>query len=206
MGRQSALAKTKNYPIRPPVFATRADVDAAIEALSPADERRIEKTSRYYIRGLGKLTRSRSYKELQQDAITAIYIGAEDADAGRHWPKNEVSFVKFFIRTMESTVSHWADEAKREVLDSETVAETEDGETRTLLSQTPDPTPSPERELIAKEEVAQIVGVFNDDSEAWVVLEAWKLGMKGPEIMRDYGLSEKTYEAARKRIRYKVKA
>jgi predicted transcriptional regulator len=198
------LAKIKNT--RSTVFATRGDIDAAIEGLSLADERRIEKVAQYFVRGLGRLTRTRTFKELQQDAIAAIYVGAEDRDAGRHWPKDEVSFVLFFVRTMESIVSHWAEDAEREVLDSETVVETEEGESVSLLSRTPDPAPLPDRELIAQEEVRRILQLFDDDSEAWVVLESWRLGMKGPEIMREYGFSEKTLEATCKRIRYKVKA
>jgi hypothetical protein len=198
------LAKIKNT--RPTVFASRDDIDAAVDGLSPADERRIEKVARYFVRGLGRLSRTRTFEELQQDTVTAIYVGAEDRNAGRHWPKDEVSFVLFFIRTMESIVSHWAEDAEREVLDSETIVETEEGESISMLSQTPDPAPLPDRELIAKEEVRRILQLFDDDSEAWVVLEAWKLGMKGPEIMREYGFSEKTLEATCKRIRYKVKA
>jgi hypothetical protein len=48
------LAKRKNT--RSTVFASRADIDAAIEVLSPADGRRIEKVAQYFVRGLGKLT------------------------------------------------------------------------------------------------------------------------------------------------------
>jgi hypothetical protein len=198
------LAKT-NKP-RASTPATRADIDVAIDGLSPADERRIEKVAQYFVRSLGKMRRARSFEELQQETITAIYIGAEDPNAGRHWPKNEVSFVKFFIQSMKSIVSHWAEDAEREVLDSETIVDTEEGETVSLLSQTPDQAPLPDRELIAKEEVWRIMQVFDDDSEAWVVLEAWKLGMKGPEIMQEYGFSKNTFEATCKRIRYKVKA
>jgi hypothetical protein len=198
------LAKTKNT--RSSAFATRADVDAAVEALSPADERRIEKAARYFVRGLGRLIRTRSFSELEQEAITAIYIGAENPKVGRHWPTDQVSFVQFFVRTMESIASHWAEDADREVLDSETVVGREQGGTVSLLGKIPDPAPLPDRELIAKEEVAKIMRGFDDDGEACVVLEAWKLGMKGPEIMREYGFTDKTYQATCKRIRYKVKA
>jgi hypothetical protein len=107
---------------------------------------------------------------------------------------------------MESIVSHWAENAEREVLDSETIVDTEEGETVSVLSKTPDPAPLPDRELVAKEEVRKIMQLFDDDNEAWIVLEAWRLGMKGHEIVREYGFSEKTFEATCKRIRYKVKA
>jgi hypothetical protein len=198
------LAKTKNTGSS--VIATRADVDAAIEALSLADERRLERAASYYIKGLGGFARGTTAKDLLHEATAAIYIGAEDPKTGRHWPKSEVSFVKFFVRTMESIVSHWAEAAEREDLDSETVAETEDGETESRLSRIPDPAPLPDRELIAQEEVRKIMALFDDDSEAWVILEARRLGMKGPEIIEEYGLSKPAFEAAYKRIRYKVKA
>jgi dienelactone hydrolase len=198
------LAKSKNTGS--PVIATRADINAAIEALSPADERRLERAARYYINGLGRFVRGRTAEELLQEATTAMYIGANDAKAGRHWPKNEVPFVIFLGQTMKSIVSHWLEAAEREVLDSETVVETEGGETASLLSQTPDAAPLPERELITKEEVAKIVELFDNDSHAWIVLEGWKVGMKGPEIIEEYELSHQDFEKACKRIRYKVKA
>jgi hypothetical protein len=198
------LAKSKNTGSS--VIATRAEVDAAIEALSLGDERRLERAASYYINGLGRFKRGRTAKVLLHEATTAIYIGAEDPNAGRHWPKSEVSFVKFFVRTMESIVSHWAEAAEREDLDSETVVEMEDGETGSYLSRIPDPAPLPDRELIAREEVRQIMALFDGDSEAWLILEAWRLGMKGPEIIEEYGLSKPAFEAACKRIRYKVKA
>lgn len=198
------MAKT-NKP-GSPALATRTDIDAAFEALSTADERRIEKAARYFVRGLGKLIRTRSFEELQQEAVTAIYIGAEDPKAGRHWPRDEVSLVKFFVGVMRSITSHWLEEAQQEIFDSETVVETEEGDTVSLLSQMSDPAPLADRELNAKEGTETIMSLFSDDGEAWIVLEAWKLGMKGPEIMRDYGLTEKALQAACKRIRYKVKA
>lgn len=198
------MAKTKNT--RSAAFATRAEVDAAIEALTPADEIRIKKVAQYYIRGMGGLARTTSFEDLHHEAVAAICIGAENPNTGRHWPKDEVSFLVFFVRTMESIVSHWAEDAAHEDLDSETVVETEDKETISRLSQTPDPTPLPDRQIVALNEVTTIVKLFNEDGEAWVVLEAWRLGMKGPEIMREYGFSEKTYEATCKRIRYRVRA
>lgn len=198
------MAKSKNTGS--PVIATRADIDAAIEELSPEDERRLERAARYHIKGLGRFARGRSADELLQEATTAMYIGADDAKVGRHWPKNQVPFVRFLDQTMRSIASHWLEAAEREVLDSETVVETEQGETVSLLSQTPHPAPLPDRELIAKEEVRKILELFDGDSEAWVILEAWKLGMKGPEIIEEYGLSKSAFEAACKRVRYKVKA
>lgn len=197
------MAKSKNTGSS--VIATRADIDAAIEALSSADAKRLELAARYYIKGLGRFARGRTAEELQHEATTAMYIGAEDPNAGRHWPKS-VPFVTFFARTMESIASHWLEAAEREVLDSETIVETEEGETVSLLSQTPHPAALPDRELIAKEEVAKIIELFDDDSQAWIILEAWKVGMKGPEITEEYGLSKSNIEAACKRIRYKVTA
>lgn len=188
------MAKTKKTGSS--VIATRADLDAAIEALSPDEERRLERAARYYINGLGRFARGRTAKVLVHEATTAIYIGAEDPKAGRHWPKTEVTFVKFFVRTMESIVSHWAEAAEREDLDSETVLETEEGESVSLLTRTPDPAPLPDQELIAKDEVAKIMALFDQDGEAWIILEAWRLGMKGPEIIEEYGLSKPAFEAA----------
>lgn len=119
----------------------------------------------------------------------------------------EVSFIKFVDRAMESIASHWAEAYEHEaVLESETLFETDGGELLSPLDVAPTGAPSQEREVIANEELEQVLRIFEGDNEAAIIIEAWGLGMKGPEIMGQFGLSEERYEAGRKRIRYKVKA
>jgi len=120
---------------------------------------------------------------------------------------SEVSFIKFVDRTMESIASHWAEAYEHEpVLESETLVETDDGGLLSPLDATPTGAPSQEREAIANEELGEVLRIFEGDNEAALIIEAWGLGMKGPEIMEQFGLSEERYEAGRKRIRYKVRA
>jgi len=204
---RAALGKTKKSQTRPLVVATRADIDAAIEALSAADEKRLEKAARYRVKGLGRRAGTRSYRDLLHDALVSIFVGAENPDDGRHWPMSEVSFIKFVDRTMESIASHWAEAYEHEpVLESETLVETDDGGLLSPLDATPTGAPSQEREAIANEELGEVLRIFEGDNEAALIIEAWGLGMKGPEIMEQFGLSEERYEAGRKRIRYKVRA
>lgn len=68
-------------------YATREDVEKAVEQLSPEDERRLQKFALYRIRGLGRKAVGWSHEDLQREAITATWIGAEDPDEGGRWRK-----------------------------------------------------------------------------------------------------------------------
>jgi hypothetical protein len=68
------------------------------------------------------------------------------------------------------------------------------------------PVPSPEQSFSGKERLEAALSLFVGDSEASLIIEAWGLGMTGPEIQEQFGLSEERYDAGRKRIRYQVKA
>jgi hypothetical protein len=61
-----------------------------------------------------------------------------------------------------------------------------------------------DRSLIAKQEVAGIFRMFKDDSDATEVLQGWYDDLKPNEIRQKYGLDEKSFAAAKKRIRLKL--
>jgi DNA-directed RNA polymerase specialized sigma24 family protein len=190
-----------------PEYATRDDVERAVELLSSADQLRLTRFARYRIRGLGRMAIARDHEDLLREAITSTWIGAEGGDEGRRWKKNTVSFVHQLLGAMRSIASHWkaAHDEDEAYLDSEVAVETENGEVLSLVENAPSGAPSQERVLIAKEKLNAVYQMFLDDDDAALVIEGIKEGWTGPEIVERLGLSQKRYEAAIKRIRYRVR-
>ncbi len=188
-------------------YATREDVERAVDFLSPADEMRLEKFARYRIRGLGRKVTGRDHKDLQREAITSTWIGAGDLGEGRRWRKSNVTFVQHMLGAMRSISSHWKEAAEDDEaqLDSELAFEGEDGEMLSPLENAPSNAPDQERSLSAKEQLGTIFRLFQKDDDAALVIEGIREGWSGPEIMERLGLPRNRYEAALRRIRYHVK-
>lgn len=204
-----ALEKPKKKgKTREPTIASRVDIDQAIEKLSTADERRLEQFAKFKIKGLGRKARGQDNKELLQQAIESVYVGADDPENGRHWPINEVEFVPFLIGVMRSIASHWGDSfSDREAyLETEVVSETDEGELISPLDNVQSAEPLPDRTLIAKEELGSILKSFAGDDDAILIIEAWAEGMTSTEIVEGLGMPKERLEAGAKRIRYHVRA
>ena len=183
-------------------IATREEIDQAIERLTEAELVRLQKFAAWRIRGLGRGALRREGDDLLSEALTATIAGAEGSDSGRRWNK-KVDFIKHLLEAMRSISHHWKEQFDEQEarLESEILVITPEGEETTLMAQVETGQPDPERILLAKEEVGQILKMFEEDDEAILVLEGWVEGMTGPEIV-DLGLTPKQYEAAVKRIRY----
>jgi RNA polymerase sigma-70 factor (ECF subfamily) len=202
------LSTAKTKPKEVQVFAVRSDIERAIASLSLADQRKLEKAARYRVKGAGRAAQGRDHKVLLHDAILCILEGAESADHGRHWPKNTVPFGVFVGGILRSIASHWRDEwnENEEILESDLLVETATGELLSPLDLAISGESSQERSVIAKEQLNAVLKLFAGDAEAETIIEAWALGMTGPEITAQFGISESRFDAARKRIRYQVKA
>lgn len=188
-------------------YASREDVEQAVESLSSADERRLARYARYKVRGLGRKALGRDHEDLLREAIKSTWIGAEEGEEGRRWRKNTIPFVQHLLGAMRSIASHWKqgvddDEAQ---LDSELAVETLEGDLLSPVENTASEVPGQERTLIAKEALNAVYQMFYDDDDAALVIEGIKEGWSGPEIVEQLGLSQKRYEAAIKRIRYRVR-
>ena len=197
---------TKKTAVSSAGYADRSDIDQAISSLSVVEERRLEQYARYKIRGLGRKAGSHTFEDLLNEAITAILIGAEKPDAGRHWRKTEVDFVKFVAGVMRSIASHWGESfEEQEYRNSDLTVESEDGQVVSPIDMASSSQPSQERTAIAKEELTAVLKLFEDDDDAILIVEALREGMTGPEIVEQLGMPKKQFEAGMKRIRYKVK-
>ncbi len=188
-------------------YATRGDIEQAVESLSSSDELRLEKFASYKTRGLGRKAVYRDHEDLLSEAIKSTWIGAEDPNAGRRWRNKDVSFVQHLLGAMRSIASHWKEtvddcEAK---LDSDLTVETEDGEMLSPVENAPSDEPDQERVLIAKEQLAAIFRLFQGDDDAALVIEGIREGWTGTEIIERLALPKNRYEAALRRIRYRLK-
>ncbi|MBZ5532079.1 MAG: hypothetical protein LAO20_11665 [Acidobacteriia bacterium] len=190
-----------------PEYGTRDDVERAVESLSSEDELRLARFARYKIRGLGRKAKGRDHEDLRSEAIKATWIGAGGGDEGRRWKKSTVPFVQQLLGAMRSIASHWkaAHDEDETYLDSEVAVETGDGDILSPVDNAPSGAPSQERDLLAKEALNSVYQMFHDDDDAALVIEGIKEGWSGPEITEQLGLSRKQYEAAIKRIRYRVR-
>jgi hypothetical protein len=190
---------------KPGPFGTKADVDAAITALSPADGRRLEQFARYKMKGLGKRARGNTHEDLLQQAMLSICEGTEGIDAGRRWPM-AVPFPVFVAGVMRSIASHWADSYHEQEAqcESDLLIEGDSGSTVSPLDNAPSSAPALDRGIIAKEELAEVLALFKDDDNAIIIIEGWEEGWTPREIIELMTKAE--YAAGVKRIRYKVKA
>jgi hypothetical protein len=188
-------------------YATREDVERAVDSLSPADEMRLEKFARYRMRGLGRKATGRDHEDLQREAITSTWIGSGDSKEGRRWRKSNITFVQHMLGAIRSISSHWKEAAEDDEaqLDSDLAFEGRDGEMLSPVENAPSNAPDQERSLAAKEQLGAIFRLFQNDDDAALVIEGIREDWSGPEIMERLGLPKNRYEAALKRIRYHVK-
>jgi hypothetical protein len=172
-------------------YATDAEVEAAIRALSDADGVRLRKVASFRARGLAGLGLGVSADDLLQEAIMRTLAG------GRRWRKS-VTFVKHLIKTLGSLANHLRDELKGGTV---VPATAEDPEGRldgvALKSRMPDG----ERVAAANEQLATISKMFDKDDEVGLVLEGLAAGMTGPEIQVDLNINETQYETIMTRLR-----
>jgi len=189
-----------------PAYATREEVEQAVELLSPADEVRLKKFASYRMRGLGSKSAYRDADDLLREAIKSVWIGAGDPNEGRRWRKNEVTFVAQIFGAMRSIASHWkeASDDGETYLESDLIVETDNGETLSPLDNAPSTAAGPERTMTAKDELEAIYRRFQGDEDPALVLEGIKEQWSGPEIIERL-LPKKRYEAALKKIRYHVR-
>lgn len=183
----------------------KIEVDRAIKALSVSDLLRLQGFAKFLILGLGRAARGRDWQDLLDEAFYRTLIGVEDAQKGRHWNK-EVSFSRHLAGAMRSIASFW----KRQFRDQNTYLSSElsiydaEGEEHSPFDNVPSPCASPDKRLIEKSEEDRVLRLFSGDAEATTVLEGLLAGLNKNDIKLKYGLDEKRYMAAMRRIRGKL--
>ena len=93
----------------------------------------------------------------------------------------------------------------KSIPESELVTVNDEGETHSPFDKLVDPAPDALRAAVAKEKLLRISGMFKDDDDAILVLEAWyRDGWKREDFI-NVGMSPSDYDAAVKRIHYRVR-
>ena len=185
----------------------KIEVDRAIEALTSSELLRLQQFADYRVRGLGRAARGRTGEDLLQEAELRTLIGAEATGKGRRWNKN-VDFVWHLTGTMRSISNCWRRQFEAAAQRKETEAYLiptlpiydAEGQEHSPLDDLGSGQATADQLLIEKDEEEGVLSRFKDDPEATQVLHGLLDGLKKNEIMSKYGLGEKQYAAAVKRI------
>ncbi len=117
----------------------------------------------------------------------------------RRWNKEKVEFKHFLFGVLRS-ITHNAirkDHGRSNVVPLDQTDCPASTNPEALLMAT-------EREERARQTLARIEQLFVDDTEVALIIWCLKLGMKGPEIQSDLGISKTEYETIVKRMRRKL--
>jgi len=183
----------------------KVEVDRMIEMLTTAELPKLQKFADFRVRGLGRAARGRTWEDLLQEAVLRTLIGAEATQKGRHWNK-DVDFVRHLTGAMQSISNCWKRQFKETeaYLISEFPRHDAEGQEHSPLDSVASEHAPADQCLIEKDEEDRVLAMFKDDSEATRVLRALLDGLKKNEIKSRYGLDERKYAAAVKRIRVKL--
>jgi CheY-like chemotaxis protein len=180
----------------------RIEVEQAIEALTSSELLRLQQFADFRIRGLGRAARGRTGEDLLSEAQFRTLKGAGVTREGRHWNKH-VDFVWHLTGAMRSISNGWKRQftEKEAYLISEVSIHDAEGQEHSPLDNLVSEHKTADQRLIEKDKEEWVLSKFKDDPEATQVLQGLLDGLKKNEIMSKYGLSEKQYAAAVKRIR-----
>lgn len=182
--------------------ASQEEIVAAIQCLSEADNIRLEKFGRFRIRGLGRASAGRDWRDLLGEALTATL----DINR-RRWNKS-VTFVQHLLGAMRSISTSWKnsfdpDEAH---LESDLIRTDSEGNESSVFAGIRSTDPDGERIVTAKQEVEEIERLFQDDSIALDIIGGWRSEMTGPDIQEALGISQTEYETRVRRMRRVLRA
>jgi len=189
-------------PSKEDPIATIDEVREAIEGLSSAELNKLEKYSRYRIRGLGRRAAGRDHEDLLKEAITATLSG------NRRWRKESVPFQNHLLGTIRSISSHWGEKTSTSeaYLESELVRDNGSDRPYSPFQDIASDVPEADRLLSARQQLDRIYKRFDNDPDIPSLLEGLSLGLSGPEIQAQFKFSKNKYEAALRRLRRGVSA
>lgn len=176
--------------------ATADEVRAALADLSDADLLRLEKYATWRVRRVPVEKRERRDGEaLLRLAIDLTLEGT------RRWHKRQ-GIVHHLEDVMSSVANHWA---KRPVTDTSILAcelarDRDDGTTIDPLAEVPSQEPSPERQALARDLLAQVEALCNGDARSSLVLQGLREGLTDREIADALGITEGAVQESKRKI------
>lgn len=149
-------------------------------------------------------------KDLTQRAVTELLEGR------RTWNPKKVTFVGVLMGAMKSIASNYKAKSLRSgysVPDSQVAPGDDDDDPRTLIELYPDSRSNPEEQMMVDEGnedtikfIADLYEFFGEDLEALLVMDCWKEGLSGSDIIQTLEIDRKGYETIVRRIRRKSTA
>lgn len=183
----------------------KIEVDRAIKALTSADLLRLRQFAKLLVQGVGRAARGRDWEDLFEEALYRTLIGARDTQNGRHWNR-KVPFVQHLAGAIRSIASVWKRQfsEKEPYLMSELAVYDAEGQEHSPIDNATSSCVPADRRLIEKSEEERVFALLRDDAIASQVLKGIIDGLKKNEIKLAYGLDEKKYLGAMRRIRVKL--
>ncbi|MGB6451589.1 MAG: hypothetical protein WBE92_12630 [Steroidobacteraceae bacterium] len=181
----------------PPLVDTRilrpVETALALELVHEMDLLRLKTIARLHARGLPPDV---SWEDLLQEAFTRVLVGSRRQPEG-------VTTVPFLAGVMRSLKSeHWRRVHARPGSPGTLGLDRPSVDSREI--DLPDPSPDPERSLVAQQELTAIHRLFADDAVALQIITGLGDGLSAERIRSNYRISKTDYDSARKRMRRRL--
>jgi DNA-directed RNA polymerase specialized sigma24 family protein len=162
----------------------------ALNLVTAMDLLRLKSVARLYARGLPPEV---GWADLLQEAFARVLDGSRKCPEGLPM----TAFLAGVIRSIRT--EHWRRARKQAARLPQMLAELDAG--GSLEGEAGDPTPDPERSLIAMELLTEIYRLFAEDPRALQVIEGLFEGLLPEQIRAKYDMSKTDYDSTRKRMR-----
>jgi hypothetical protein len=185
----------------------KIEIDRAIKALTSSELLRLQRFAKFRVRGLGRAASGKDWEDLLGEALYRTLMGAEDSQNGRHWNRR-VTFVQHLAGAMSSISTVWKRQFKEKntYLMSELSIHDPEGKEHSPFDDVPSGGTAADERLIKESEQDRVVALLQDSPDASHVFHGLVEGLKKNDIIFRYGLDEKRYAAAVRRIRVKLLA
>ena len=181
--------------------ATVEQIELAVKNLTVADLAKLHAFARNRAKMMRLYGSPHDEQDLLGDAVLSLL------EERRHWNPKKVNFVGVLIGAMRSIASNYRDTAKRvghEVSDSQLEHSNEDGDSVSPLACAEVVGTNAEEAAISSDLIGKVEDILADDPEALVIMDGWRDGMSGAEIIEALELSRTAYETIVRRIRRQV--
>src|ERR1051326_1190179 len=158
--------------------ATREEIVAAVEALTPRELSRLRGFARWRVQGMGRAAQGQDWQDLLSKVIARTYEGP------RSWDRNKVTFCHHLLGAMRSISSHETDrfDPNEAMMESDLITVSPEGAEIDPLLDVEANVVNPQRVLEAKEKIDEIDAIANKNPMAWLIWDGFGSDMTGPEI------------------------
>lgn len=190
--------------------ATVDEISEAIEKLHPEEWAKLHAYAKNRARMMALYGGAVDAEDLVQSAIIALL------EQRRTWNPKKVTFIGVLMGAMKSIASNHKEKSLKSgysVPESQLASSSEGDESETPVTLHPDSRLNPEQQIFASEDeqeevrfVEDLYAFFGEDLEALLVMDCWKEGLSGTEIIQTLEIDRKAYETIVRRIRRKSTA